>query len=43
MLKIAEGEMKGKQKLRPDLKLKLIDQVKQTLRYHHYSYRTEQT
>ena len=35
--------MKGKQKLRPDLKLKLIDQVKQTLRYYHYSYRTEQT
>jgi hypothetical protein len=30
-------------KFRPDSKLRLMDQVKQVLRYHHYSYRTEQT
>jgi hypothetical protein len=35
--------MKGKQKFGPDPKLKLMDQVKQVLRYHHYSYRTEKT
>jgi hypothetical protein len=28
---------------RPDPKLKLMDQVRQMLRYHHYAYRTEQT
>jgi integron integrase len=27
----------------PDPKLKLMDQVRQVLRYHHYAYRTEQT
>ena len=26
----------------PDKELKLMDQVRQVLRYHHYSYRTEQ-
>ena len=34
--------MDGK-KFRPDPKLKLMDQVRQVLRYHHYKYRTEQT
>ena len=27
---------------KPDPKLKLMDQVRQVLRYHHYAYRTEQ-
>jgi integron integrase len=35
--------MKNKVKFRPDPELKLMDQVKQVLRYHHYAYRTEQT
>lgn len=35
--------MESKAKFRPDSKLRLMDQVKQVLRYHHYSYRTEQT
>ncbi len=30
-------------KFRPDPSLRLMDQVKQVLRYHHYAYRTEQT
>ena len=30
-------------KFRPDPKLRLMDQVRQVLRYHHYAYRTEQT
>ncbi len=32
-----------KPKFRPDPNLKLMDQVHQVLRYHHYAYRTEQT
>ena len=35
--------MEGKPKFRPDSNLRLMDQVKQVLRYHHYAYRTEQT
>ncbi len=35
--------MENKPKFRPDPKLKLMDQVRQVLRYHHYAYRTEQT
>lgn len=30
-------------KFRPNQNLKLMDQVREVLRYHHYSYRTEQT
>jgi integron integrase len=30
-------------KFHPNPKLKLMDQVREVLRYHHYSYRTEQT
>jgi hypothetical protein len=30
-------------KFLPNPKLKLMDQVKEVLRYHHYTYRTEQT
>lgn len=33
----------SKTKFTPDPKLKLMDQVRQFLRYHHYAYRTEQT
>jgi integrase len=36
-------ETKNKSKFRPDSTLKLMDQVRQVLRYHHYAYRTEQT
>ncbi len=32
-----------KSKFHPNPKLKLMDQVREVLRYHHYSYRTEQT
>ncbi len=35
--------MKNKSKFRPNTDLKLMDQVRQVLRYHHYAYRTEQT
>ncbi|MEK6766329.1 MAG: phage integrase N-terminal SAM-like domain-containing protein [Planctomycetota bacterium] len=35
--------MEIKRKFRPDSNLKLMDQVLQVLRYHHYAYRTEQT
>ncbi len=30
-------------KFQPNPKLKLMDQVREVLRYHHYAYRTEQT
>lgn len=35
--------MKTKQKFRPNPDAKLMDQVREVLRYHHYAYRTEQT
>ncbi len=35
--------MENKPKFRPNPNLKLIDQIREALRYHHYSYRTEQT
>ena len=35
--------MESKPKFKPDSRLKLMDQVRQVLRYHHYSYRTEKT
>jgi integron integrase len=35
--------MKDKPLFRPDPNLKLMEQVRQVLRYHHYAYRTEQT
>jgi len=34
--------MENKSKFTPDPRLKLMDQVRQVLRYHHYAYRTEQ-
>lgn len=36
-------DITNKPKFRPNSKLKLMDQVREVLRYHHYSYRTEQT
>ncbi len=35
--------MENKRKFRPDPGIKLMDQVRQVLRYHHYAYRTENT
>ncbi len=35
--------MDNSKKFRPDPNLRLMDQVRQVLRYHHYAYRTEQT
>jgi len=35
--------MESKPKFRPDSNLRVMDQVKQVLRYYHYAYRTEQT
>ena len=35
--------MESQSKFRPDPGLKLMDQVREVLRYHHYAYRTEQT
>ena len=35
--------METKPKFHPNPKLKLMDQVREVLRYHHYAYRTEQT
>ena len=35
--------METKPKFRPNPKAKLMDQVREVLRYHHYAYRTEQT
>jgi integrase len=38
-----EGKIENKDKFHPDQNLKLMDQVRQVLRSHHYSYRTEKT
>src|SRR5918992_4775520 len=38
-----ESQKKNKLKFRPNPGLKLMDQVREVLRYHHYAYRTEQT
>ena len=35
--------MENKKKFRPNPNLKLLDQVRETLRYYHYAIRTEQT
>jgi len=36
-------DLTNKPKFHPNPKLKLMDQVREVLRYHHYTYRTEQT
>jgi integron integrase len=38
-----ESQKKNSLKFRPNPSLKLMDQVREVLRYHHYAYRTEQT
>jgi integron integrase len=38
-----ESQKKNIPKFRPNPGLKLMDQVREVLRYHHYAYRTEQT
>lgn len=38
-----ESQKKNMEKFRPNSSLKLMDQVREVLRYHHYAYRTEQT
>ncbi len=35
--------MESKKKFKPDQSLKLMDQIREVLRYYHYAYRTEQT
>jgi hypothetical protein len=35
--------MNEKARFRPNPALKLMDQVREVLRYYHYAYRTEQT
>ena len=35
--------MESKNIFRPDRRLKLMDQVRQVMRYHHYAYLTEKT
>lgn len=40
---IKRANMENKPKFRPNPNLKLMDQVREVLRYHHYAYRTEQT
>ncbi|VGO11913.1 hypothetical protein PDESU_00461 [Pontiella desulfatans] len=35
--------MEDKKKFKPDKNHKLMDQVRETMRYYHYAYRTEQT
>ncbi len=35
--------MENKPKFKPNPKLKLMEQVREVLRFHHYAYRTEQT
>ena len=38
-----ENKEKLRKRFRPDQKKKLMDQARETLRYYHYAYRTEQT
>ena len=35
--------MENKQKFRPNPRLKLMEQIRQVMRYQHYAYRTEKT
>ena len=43
MENVNSQKVKIKKKFKPDPKLKLMDQVRHVLRYHHYAYRTEKT
>ncbi|EKD27221.1 MAG: hypothetical protein ACD_79C00801G0002 [uncultured bacterium] len=42
-INIYNSETKIKPKFKPDPNIKVMDQVKQVLRYHHYAFKTEQT
>ncbi len=42
-MNLAVNKMKRNPKFKPDADARLMDQVKEVLRYHHYAYRTEQT
>ena len=35
--------MENRPRFNPNPKLKLMEQVREVMRYHHYAYRTEQT
>ena len=41
--KVEVNNVENSKKFRPDPKLRLMDQVRKVMRYHHYAYRTEQT
>ncbi len=43
IIRIYYNIMENKQKFRPNPRLKLMEQVRQVMRYHHYAYRTEKT
>lgn len=43
VITIFHNIMENKQKFRPNPRLKLMEQVRQVMRYHHYAYRTEKT
>ncbi len=38
-----ENKQNPKPKFKPNSSLRLMDQVREVLRYHHYAYRTEQS
>ena len=40
---IKENIVENKTKFRPNPEAKLMDQMQEVLRYHHYAYRTETT
>ncbi len=42
-MNLTVNKMKRNQKFEPDADARLMAQVKEVLRYHHYAYRTEQT
>jgi len=41
LVNICHVIMENKEKFRPDPQLRLMDQVRQVMRYHHYAYRIE--
>ncbi|MBU0664162.1 MAG: integron integrase [Proteobacteria bacterium] len=43
MWRIMESQRKNRPQFHPNPDIRLMDQVREVLRYHHYAYRTEQT
>ena len=43
VITIFYSNLENKQKFRPNPRLKLMEQVRQVMRYHHYVYQTEKT